>query len=35
MSLNRAEVEHLASLVRIGLSNHEIETLCDQLSQIP
>jgi len=34
MSLNRAEVEHLASLVRIGLSNHEIETLCDQLSQI-
>ena len=34
MSLDRAEIEHLASLVRIGLSNHEIETLRDQLSQI-
>jgi aspartyl-tRNA(Asn)/glutamyl-tRNA(Gln) amidotransferase subunit C len=34
MSLNRAEVEHLASLVRIGLSDHEIETLQDQLSLI-
>ena len=34
MSLDNAEVEHLASLVRIGLTNHEIETLRDQLSQI-
>lgn len=34
MSLDRAEVEHLASLVRIGLSNDEIETLRDQLSLI-
>lgn len=34
MSLDRAEVEHLASLVRIGLSSQEIETLRDQLSQI-
>jgi aspartyl-tRNA(Asn)/glutamyl-tRNA(Gln) amidotransferase subunit C len=34
MSLDRAEVEHLASLVRIGLSNDEIETLRGQLSQI-
>ncbi|HEU0021961.1 MAG TPA: Asp-tRNA(Asn)/Glu-tRNA(Gln) amidotransferase subunit GatC [Dehalococcoidia bacterium] len=34
MSLDRAEVEHLASLVRIGLTNDEIETLRDQLSDI-
>ncbi len=34
MSLDRAEVEHLASLVRIGLSNDEIETLRYQLSDI-
>ena len=34
MSLDRAEVEHMASLVRIGLSNDEIETLRDQLSDI-
>jgi aspartyl-tRNA(Asn)/glutamyl-tRNA(Gln) amidotransferase subunit C len=34
MALDRAEVEHLASLVRIGLSNDEIETLRYQLSHI-
>ena len=34
MPLERSEVEHLASLVRVGLSDVELETLRHQLSDI-
>lgn len=34
MPLERSQVEHLASLARIGLTEAEIEMLGDQLSQI-
>ncbi len=34
MPLTRAEVEHIAALVRVGLTDEEIETFRDQLSQI-
>lgn len=34
MPLDKSEVEHLASLVRIGLSYDELEVLRDQLSDI-
>ncbi len=34
MPLERSEVEHLASLVRVGLSDAELETLRHQLSDI-
>ena len=34
MPLTRSEVEHIAALVRLGLTEEEIETLRDQLSQI-
>ena len=34
MPLPRAEVEHIAALARIGLTDEEIETLRDQLGQI-
>lgn len=34
MPLERSEVEHLAALARVGLSDAELETLRDQLSDI-
>ena len=34
MPLDRSEVEHLAALVRIGLTDAELETLREQLSRI-
>jgi aspartyl-tRNA(Asn)/glutamyl-tRNA(Gln) amidotransferase subunit C len=34
MALDRAEVEHIAALARIGLTNQEIETFREQLSHI-
>ena len=34
MPFTRSEVEHIAALVRLGLTEEEIETLRDQLSQI-
>ena len=34
MPLTRSEVEHIAALVRVGLTDEEIETFRDQLSQI-
>jgi len=34
MALERSEVEHIASLARIGLTEEEIEALGEQLSQI-
>lgn len=34
MQLSRAEVDHVASLARLGLSNEERERLRDQLSSI-
>ncbi len=34
MKLSREEVKHLASLVRLGLSDEEVERLREQLSDI-
>ena len=34
MALDRADVEHIASLARIGLSEDEVEMLREQLSHI-
>ena len=34
MALDRAEVEHIAALVRIGLTGEELETFREQLSNI-
>ena len=34
MALDRAEVEHIAALARIGLSDEELETFRQQLSNI-
>lgn len=34
MSLTRENVEHVASLARLGLSDNELDTLQDQLSSI-
>jgi aspartyl-tRNA(Asn)/glutamyl-tRNA(Gln) amidotransferase subunit C len=34
MSLTREDVEHVASLARLGLSDDELDTLQDQLSSI-
>lgn len=34
MSLTREDVEHVASLARLGLSDEELDTLQDQLSSI-
>lgn len=34
MSLTRKDVEHVASLARLGLSDDELDTLQDQLSSI-
>lgn len=34
MKLDRATVEHIATLARIGLTNDEIERMRDQLSSI-
>jgi aspartyl-tRNA(Asn)/glutamyl-tRNA(Gln) amidotransferase subunit C len=34
MALDRAEVEHIAALARIGLTNEETETFREQLSHI-
>ena len=34
MPLERSQVEHIASLARIGLTEEEIETFGEQLSQI-
>ncbi len=34
MALDRAEVEHIAALARIGLTEEEIETFREQLSNI-
>ena len=34
MALDRAEVEHIAVLARIGLTEEEIETFREQLSNI-
>ena len=34
MALDRAEVEHIAALARIGLSDEELETFRRQLSNI-
>lgn len=34
MSLTREDVEHVASLARLGLSDDELNTLQDQLSSI-
>lgn len=34
MALDRADVEHIAILARIGLTNEEVETFREQLSQI-
>ena len=34
MALDRADVEHIASLARIGLNDEEVETFREQLSHI-
>jgi len=34
MPLERSEVEHIASLARIGLTEEEVEMFCEQLSNI-
>jgi aspartyl-tRNA(Asn)/glutamyl-tRNA(Gln) amidotransferase subunit C len=34
MPLPRSEVEHIAALARIGLTNAEVETMQEQLAQI-
>ena len=34
MSLSREDVQHVASLARLGLSDEEIETMQEQLSSI-
>ena len=34
MSLSREDVQHVASLARLGLSDEEIETMREQLSSI-
>ena len=34
MPLDRSEVEHLASLARIGLTEHELEQFGEQISHI-
>ena len=34
MTLSRADVEHVASLARLGLSSDEVETLREELSSI-
>ncbi len=34
MALDRAEVEHIATLARIGLTENEVEMLREQLSHI-
>jgi len=34
MALDRSEVEHIAALARIGLTNQETETFREQLSHI-
>ena len=34
MALDRADVEHIALLARIGLTNEEVEMFREQLSQI-
>ncbi len=34
MALNRSEIEHIAALARIGLSETELETFREQLSHI-
>jgi aspartyl-tRNA(Asn)/glutamyl-tRNA(Gln) amidotransferase subunit C len=34
MTLSRADVEHVASLARLGLSSEEVDTLREELSSI-